>query len=121
MTENVTTVGSSEGEENSLTLYGVAEVKPGTVNTDGRLYIGTRLSGEYVRYALIGEQIFSSLGSAEDRTVVMNDVEKIDNGKVLSNGALYVGSEYAGQDVSCAVTVIDSPEEREEKQNAVHS
>jgi hypothetical protein len=115
------TVGSTEGEENTLHLRGVSGLKTGTVNSDGRLYVGTAFAGEHVRYALINEGVIASLGSVEDSTLVMNDVVKLDRGKVLGNGGLYLGKAFSGEEVTVALTPIEDPEEVDENDESAEN
>ena len=109
-TEPGTVVGSAEVEENTLTLHGVDRVKTGTVQENGRLYLYSEVTGEHVKYALIREGTVASLGGSTSGTVTMNDVDVLDHGKVLSNGALYVGSWYAGEEVTVAVVPVEEGE-----------
>lgn len=112
MTEQTLKVGPSEAEDNVLKLFDVDDIRTGEVREDGKVYVTKTLTGREVRYALLLSGVVTSVGSAlEGGSVQMNDVEKLSTGKILSNGTLFVGSDYGGQEVTVAVKAIDGVEE----------
>lgn len=110
------TVGASEAEDNVLKLFDVTDLRTGTVRDDGKVYVTKTLRGEEVRYALLRAGVVTTVESAHDGgSVVMKDVEKLSTGKIASNGTLFVGTDYGGEDVTVAVKVIgDDAEETSE-------
>ena len=110
MPEQTTTIGSPDSVRNSLTLYGVDRVKSGTVADNGRVYIGSDISGTQVVYALIREGVIDSVGTKYDGLVIFNDIEEYDHGKVMSNGELFVGSDYSGDEITVAISTVNEPE-----------
>ena len=113
MPEQKTVVGSTEAVRNSLTMYEVDRVNSGDVSDSGRVYIGSDLAGEFVEYAVIVEGIVAAIGSKVDGSVTLNDVDRLDDGKILSNGYLFVGTEYHPSEVTVAVKVIDEKENQQ--------
>jgi hypothetical protein len=112
-------LGSSEATENSVTLYGVDTIKNGQVTEEGRIYVSRNVAGERVRYALLREGLVANVGGLDgDGAIVLNDVETLDSGKVMSNGYLFVGSEYQGDDVTVAILRPEAEEQRENQQTA---
>jgi hypothetical protein len=107
MNDQTTVVGSPESARNSLRMYGVDRVRTGEVKDNGRVYVGTDISGERVEYGLLREGVVASIGSKLDGSVTLNDIEEFDRGKVQSNGVLYVGSDYSGEEVTLAVSIIE--------------
>jgi outer membrane protein assembly factor BamB len=109
------TVGASEADDNVVKLFDVTDLRTGTVRDDGKVYVTKTLRGEEVRYALIRAGVVTTVESAHDGgSIVMNDVEKLSTGKILSNGTLFVGTDYGGEDVTVAVKVIDDDVDEEE-------
>jgi len=117
MANQTLSVGPSEAEGNVLKLFDVTDLRTGSVRDDGKVYITKTLSGDHVRYALLRGGVVTSVENAHDGgSVEMKDVEKLATGKILSNGTLFVGTDYAGEDVTVAVKVID-PVEEEQAEN----
>lgn len=111
------TVGASEAEDNVLKLFDVTDLRTGTVRDDGKVYVTKTLRGEEVRYALLRAGVVTTVESAHDGgSIVMNDVEKLATGKILSNGTLFVGTDYGGEDVTVAVKVIEDDDVEEESE-----
>lgn len=101
MSNPTTVIGSPDATENTLTLYGVEKIKTGDVNDEGKIYVTRDYAGERVKYALINDGLVANVG-APDGAVVLNDVDSMDSAKVLSNGYIFVGSEYANEEVTVA-------------------
>ena len=113
MTEQTTTIGAPESVRNSLTLFGVDRVRSGTVAEDGRVYVGSDMSGTQVEYALIREGVITSIGTKHDGAVTLNDIEEYDHGKILSNGYLFVGTGYDDEEVTVAVRTVNEQESQQ--------
>lgn len=110
MPEQTTTIGSPDSVRNSLTLFGVDRVRSGTVGEDGRVYVGSDMSGTPVAYTVIREGVVTSIGTKHDGAVTLNDIEKYDHGKILSNGYLFVGTGYEDEEITVAVSSVNEPE-----------
>jgi hypothetical protein len=101
--ENITEVGSAP-ERNRIEIYDAHTLKTGKVNKHGRMFISKKQAGERVRFAVVPEGVITSLGSIEDRTLVMNDVTEVDSGKITGNGELFLGKQYAGEEVTVSIS-----------------
>ena len=113
MPEQTTTIGSPDSVRNSLTLFGVDRVRSGTVAEDGRVYVGSDMSGTHVEYAVIREGVVTSIGTKHDGSVTLNDIEEYDHGKILSNGYLFIGTGYEGEEVTVAVRTVNEQEDQQ--------
>jgi len=120
MPDQTLSVGPSEAEENVLKLFDVTDLRTGTVRDDGKVYVTKTLTGEEVRYALLRAGVVTTVETAHEggSSVEMKDVEKLATGKILSNGTLFVGTDYGGEDVTVAVKVIGDDVEEESGEEA---
>lgn len=117
MNQPTTVLGNTQPARNSITLYGVREIKSGKVSDEGRIYASKPLEGQHVEYALIRDGLVANVGTSED-AVMLNDIEEYDSGKVLQSGYLYVGKGYSGEEVTIAVMPVDHEEPTEEANDA---
>ena len=116
MPNQTLTVGPSEAEDNVLRIFDVTDLRTGTVRDSGKVYVTKTLRGAEVRYALLRAGAVTTVETAHEggSSVEMKDVEKLATGKILANGSLFVGTEYADEDVTVAVKVLDEDVVEEE-------
>lgn len=113
---NTTTVLSQTPDSNVVTMVGVDMLKSGAVNQQGRIYLAGSLGGEEVEYALKANGEIRHMPTSEDiGEVELIDVDEIDHSKILSNGQLHVGKEYADSEVVVAVRVVENTKNIDEK------
>jgi uncharacterized secreted protein with C-terminal beta-propeller domain len=108
MATTETVVGAKEATRNRVALLDVDDLKTGTVYEDGRVFLNTKLTGEYVEYTLTRGEVHGA-GSV-DGPVVVHDAETMDQSKVLHNGSIHVGQDYAGEEVTVAYHILDESE-----------
>lgn len=106
-----TVVGAKEAARNRVVLLDVDDLKSGTVYEDGRVFVDTKLTGEYVEYTLTRGKVHGA--GYVDGPVVVHDAETMDQAKVLHNGTIHVGQDYAGEDVTVAYHILDENEKAE--------
>lgn len=111
MATTETVVGAPEASRNSVVFPNAEELKTGTVSGEGRIYVSTQRTGEHVEYALTRGAVHGA-GSIDGR-VVVHDAETLDQAKVLQNGYIHVGIDYADQDVTIVYTFLTEDEKDE--------
>jgi hypothetical protein len=117
--QNTIEVGNPHGESvNTFTLHEATDLKTREGSKEGRVFIDNEYAGEYVQYAVMLGGVDLTLSSASPSTITMHNVAEVDTGKILGNGQLFLGKEYAGLDVTVGVRILAGPDSIGEAQSS---
>jgi len=117
--EKTATVLSKEPEGNVFKMRDVDLLKSRKTTADGRFYTSETLIGKWVRFAMKENAMVDTEHTEKDVDVVeMNDLDVLNTKKVLPNGHLHLGEQYADTDATVALRVVEDPNKDEEQPEA---